>query len=192
MAALEAMMTFATGSKNNRAFTLIELILVMLVMVLVAGMVYPSLKGFVHGRNLGNEAQRFLSLTRYGQSRAVSEGIPVELWINPSTASYGLQSLSGYTESRNNAIVYNLDQTVQIGFSPPPSMLTRSNVWTQPHGQVGALTKIRFQPDGFISDTSPENIYFVQPETGSGFWIAETPSHLKYVLQPGLPPNIHR
>ena len=40
-------------------------------------------EGVFRGRNLDNEARQFLSLTRYGQSRAISEGVPVELWINP-------------------------------------------------------------------------------------------------------------
>jgi len=182
-------MTFATGQqRNNRAaFTLIELILVMTMMVIVIGVVFPSLKGFFHGRNLGNEAGQFLSLTRYGQSRAINEGIPVELWINPRESKYGLQTLSGYTPTQTNPMVFALDQAVQIGFSAPPTVLTRSNMWTQTSAHAGAVTKIRFQPDGFISDTSPENIYFQQQDTGEKIWIAENPTHLRYELQTGHP-----
>src|SRR5208282_6345453 len=117
MAALEVAMIFATGKpKTSRAFTLIELILVMTMMIIVLGVVFPSLEGFFHGRNLDNEARQFLSLTRYGQSRAISEGIPVELWINPKQATYGLQSVSGYTESKGDPTVFNLDKTVHIAF----------------------------------------------------------------------------
>ena len=92
------------------------------------------MKGFFRGRNLDNEARRFLSLTRYGQSRAIAEGVPVELWINPRQARYGLEALSGYTETQTNPLVYDLDQTVQIAFSAPSSVLTRSNYWTQTPG----------------------------------------------------------
>ncbi len=63
------------------AFTLIELILVMAMLAIVISVALPSLKGFFRGRNLDSEARRFLSLTRYGQSRAVSEGVPMVLWI---------------------------------------------------------------------------------------------------------------
>jgi type II secretion system protein H len=188
------MMTFAIGkSGNNRmAFTLIELILVMTMMVIAVAVIFPSLKGFVHGRNLDNEARQFLSLTRYGQSRAIAEGIPVELWINPRQERYGLQALSGYSETRTNPLVFAVDPTVQIAFSAPSAVLTRSNYWTQKSGQAGAVTKIRFQPDGFISDTSPENIYFRQQDTGREIWIAETPTHLRYDIQTGHPQNIRR
>ena len=71
------------GHRQRGAFTLIELILVMTIMVVIISLVMPSLKGFFQGRNLDNEALRFLALTRYGQSRAINEGVPVELWVNP-------------------------------------------------------------------------------------------------------------
>jgi Tfp pilus assembly protein FimT len=185
-------MTFATGKpRDNRAFTLVELILVMTMMIIVIGVIFPSLEGFFHGRNLDNEARQFLSLTRYGQSRAIAEGIPVELWINPGQETYGLQALSGYSESQTNPMVFAVDKTVQIALSAPPTVLTRSNQWTQPSGRAGALMKIRFQPDGFISDTSPENIFFRQGDGGE-IWIAETPTHLRYEIHPGHPQSALR
>jgi type II secretion system protein H len=165
------------------AFTLVEMILVMAIMLTLLSVVFPSLKGFFRGRNLENEARRFLSLTRYGQSRAISEGLPVELWINPKQGSYGLQAVSGYSETQTNPISFNLDQAIQITFSAPSSVMARSNYWTQAKAQFGAVTKIRFQPDGFISDSSPEKIYLRQGNV-SQILIAETPSHLRYDIQP--------
>ena len=160
-------------------------------MIIVVGVVFPSLKGFFHGRNLDNEARQFVSLTRFGQSRAIAEGIPIELWINPGQETYGLQALSGYTETKTEPTTFKLDTTVQIAFSAPPSLLTRSNYWTQASGRAGALTKIRFQPDGFISDTSPENIFF-REGAGNEIWIAETPTPQRYDIQTGHPQSNHR
>jgi len=162
------------------------MILVMTVMVIVLSLVMPSLKGFFHGRNLDNEALRFLALTRYGQSRAISEGVPVELWINPRAGSYGLEALSGYTQTQTKPMSFNLDSTVQIAFSAPSSVLAHSNYWAQTKGQIGAVTKIRFQPDGFVSDASPQNIYLRQGKEGQ-IWIAEAPSRMQYDIQPGQP-----
>jgi type II secretion system protein H len=169
-------------SRVCAAFTLVELVLVITIMTILIALVFPSLKGFFRGRNLDNEARRFLSLTRYGQSRAISEGIPVELWINPRQGSYGLQALSGYSETQTNPMIFNLDETIKISFSAPSSLLVRSNYWTQANAQFGAVTKIRFQPDGFISDTSPEKVYFRQGNEAQ-ISIAETPSHLRYDIQ---------
>ena len=174
----------AIGKTNNnaRAFTLIELVLVMTIMVIAIGAVFPSLKGFFHGRNLDNEARQFISLTRYGRSRAIAEGVPFELWINPAQRQYGLQTLSGYSVAPRNPLVYTVDQNVQMDVAPPATTLTHSNYWTQPAGQVGALTKIRFQPDGFISDTSPENIFFRQGPDNR-IWIAENSTRSRYEIQ---------
>jgi type II secretion system protein H len=164
------------------AFTLVEMVLVMTVMTILLALVFPSLKGFFRGRNLDNEARRFLSLTRYGQSRAITEGVPVELWINPRQGSYGLQALSGYTETQTNPMAFNIDESLKISFSAPSSVLIRSNYWTQANAQFGAVTKIRFQPDGFISDTSPEKVYLRQGNEAQ-MVIAETPSHLRYDIE---------
>ena len=178
-----------TGRKNNAkarrcaAFTLIELILVMTIMVIIISLVFPSMKGFFQGRNLDNEALRFLALTRLGQSRAINEGVPVELWVNQKDGSYGLEALSGYTETQTKPEQYDLDSSVTVTLSASSSVLARSNYWSQAKAQFGAVTKIRFQPDGFISDVSPRNIYLRQG-TGSQIWIAEAPTHLEYDIQP--------
>jgi type II secretion system protein H len=186
------MMTFPTGNKSNPAFTLVELVVVMTIMVVVIAILAPALKGFFHGRYLDNEARQFLSLTRYGQSRAISEGLPVELWIDPRRNRYGLQALSGYTQTQTNPIVYALGETVQVSFTPPTATMTRSNYWTQAlaQAQVGGLAKIRFQPDGFISESSPENIVFQQKETGEQIWIAVNSTHLHYDLE-NAPATLH-
>lgn len=184
-------MTFATG-KRVRAkrivagFTLIELILVMALFVIITSLVAPELGSFFRGRNLDNEAQRFLSLTRLGRSRAISEGVPIELWINPKQNTYGLEALSGYTETRTNAIYYNVAQSVQISTAVPQATLTHSNYWTQTKTFTRGMPTIRFQPDGNISDTSPREIYFKQGND-STIVVAENPSHLRYDLQTSQP-----
>ena len=171
------------GKARLRAgFTLVELTLVMVIMVIIVSLVMPSLKGFFRGRGLDNEALRFLALTRYGQSRAIDEGVPVELWVNPKNGSYGLEALSGYTETQTKPLTYDVDSTVQIVMSAPSTVLVHSNYWSQTKSQNGVVTRIRFQPDGFISDASPANIYLRQ--ANGQIWIAEAPTHLEYDIKP--------
>src|SRR4029079_13279680 len=74
-----------------RAFTLIELILVLALLAIVTSLAAPSLSRFFRGRALNSEARQLLSLTDAGQSRAVSEGFPVLLWIDSQQRQYGLQ-----------------------------------------------------------------------------------------------------
>src|SRR6266581_7233742 len=123
----EPMMTLRTGNRRTRsnepdrarAFTLIELILVMALLLIVIGVALPSLKRFFHGRNLDSEARRFLSLTRYGQSRAVSEGVPMVLWIDVRQRTYGLQAQSGYLPNDTKAIEYDLDKELRVEVQTP-------------------------------------------------------------------------
>src|SRR6185295_17263880 len=85
----------ALPSPKPRAFTLIELMLVMAMLLIVLAVSFPSLRGFFRGRNLDNEARRFLALTRYAHNRAVSEGYPMVLWIDANQGTYGMQAQTG-------------------------------------------------------------------------------------------------
>jgi type II secretion system protein H len=179
---------------RGEGFTLIELLVVMSILVMVLGIIFPALKGFFRGRGLDNEARRFLALTRLGRSRAISEAIPVELWINARQGTYGLQALSGYTESQPGLRQYTADPIVQISCSPPPSLstLTRSNYWTPTTTTTSTATlpAIRFQPDGFISETSPRTIYFRQGQEDE-IRIVEDSTHTRYEIQSGPLPFSH-
>src|SRR5947208_14826453 len=123
----EPMMTLPTGNNRTRnserrhaqAFTLIELTLVMALLLIVFGVALPSLKGFFRGRSLDSEARRFLSLTRYGQSRAVSEGVPMVLWIDTRRVADALQQQAGYTDGDSNAVRFALSEQRGGGIKTP-------------------------------------------------------------------------
>jgi len=151
-------------------------------MVIVISVAAPNFKEFLKGRNLENEAQQFLSMTRYGASRAVAEGLPVDLWINVKQNKYGMAAAGGYTESKTNVWNFTLDENVTVTVSQPPGVLTTvSNWWTPSTARRGAMPVLRFQPDGFISDTSPRTIKFSQG-TDPEIWIVENAQHTRYEL----------
>lgn len=82
------------------AFTLIELILVMGVLVAVMSTAAVSLSRFYRGRVLQHEAGRFIALTRYAQNRAVSSGVPMVLWIDYEQKTYGLREEARFDTSK--------------------------------------------------------------------------------------------
>jgi type IV fimbrial biogenesis protein FimT len=181
-----AMMTLPTGNKRNAdscrpaAFTLIELILVMAMLLIVLGVAFPSLKGFFKGRNLDYEARRFLSLTTYGQSRAISEGVPIILWIDAERRAYGLQVQAGYTESDGKAVEYTLDKDLQMAAEFPARPATTP--WKPKIAGLSNVPMIRFMPDGTISETSPDRIVLRQGSDDSIF-IVENTNRLAYAIQ---------
>lgn len=155
--------TRAHGSETRRrrpaAFTLIELILVLALMVVLASIVAPRMAGFFQGRVLDNEARRFLSLVRYAQSRAVTEGLPMLVWMDEEGRRYGLQAQPGFLEKDDKAVEYTLADDLELEVGQPLSTVqTVSNqrlTGTLPtHWRV-----IRFSPDGFLGDQSPEAVW---------------------------------
>jgi prepilin-type N-terminal cleavage/methylation domain-containing protein len=190
MGGREAMMTFRTGSKRSEyldeprrrsAFTLIELILVMAMLLIVLGVAFPSLKGFLRGRNHDTEARRYLALTQYGQSRAVSEGVPMVLWIDERRGAYGLQVQPGYTDSDHKAVEFTLGDGLQVEVQGPAVRRGSAQLNRTIPG-VGNVPAIRFTPDGFLGDISPTGILFRQGVKDS-VWIVESTNRLNYEIE---------
>src|ERR1017187_2956921 len=98
----------------RRGFTLIELILVMALLTIVISLTAPRLSRFFHGRTLDSEARRLLALTRSGQSRAVSEGIPMDLWVDAGQGTFGLEAEPSFDASDSKAVDFTLDGGLQL------------------------------------------------------------------------------
>lgn len=183
MAKPEVTMILPTGKTKNealRGFTLIELIMVMTLLVVVVAIAAPSLAGFFRGRALDSEARRLLSLTRQGQSRAASGGVPVVLWVDSAQRTYGLEEDSSYTDKDTKAVEYKLDSnvSVEVGTTSTANTLM-GNVGTA--GKRSALPQIRFQPDGGIDESSVESVRLSDRE-GASLWLALGRSRLNYEI----------
>ena len=157
-------------------FTLIELILVMTILTIAVSITAPALANFFRGRTLDSEARRFLSLTRQGQSRAVAEGMPMELWIDSKQNTFGLEAQPGYDPTDPKAVDFTIDNDIQIdvvstgsgsGVNAGSRTGTLGN--SSPNGSVSAkpvlsnhpdLPKLRFLPDGTLDDSSPKAVRF--------------------------------
>ncbi len=195
-------MTLPTGNKRtsgssasrSRAagpgFTLIELILVLAMLMIVISLAAPSLSGFFRGRSLDSEAKRFLALTRYGQSRAVSEGIPMVLWIDTDLGAYGLQAENSFTEDDPKAVEFTLTNRIQVVVDTP-LVRTQSVAWKATAQIAGKMPAIRFTPDGTISDSSPERVLFREGEDNE-IWIGHSRNRLNYEIQTNIVQTVRR
>ena len=79
-------------ASKSAGFTLLELLVVMIIMALIAGSVAPSLAGFAVGRQAKDAATIIVSLARYAQTQAVSEGRTYRLNIDVATRSIWLSA----------------------------------------------------------------------------------------------------
>jgi prepilin-type N-terminal cleavage/methylation domain-containing protein len=93
-------MISTTGRKDNKGFTLLELILVMVIISAVLGMAAPSLRGFFASRKAHDAAAGILSLMRYARSQAITEGRSYRLNLDPVEGAYWLtvNEAGGYAE----------------------------------------------------------------------------------------------
>src|ERR1019366_516330 len=101
-------------AQRSPAFTLIELILVMAILVMMVSFTAPTLSHFFRGRTLNSEARRLLALTRSGQSRAVSEGLPMDLWVDAAEGAFGLEAEPSFDTSDSKAVEFTVDGGLKI------------------------------------------------------------------------------
>lgn len=164
----------SVNPSRRGAFTLIELVVVMALLAIVIALGAPRLARFFHGQTVAAEGQRLLALTRYGQSRAVSEGLPMTLWMNPANGTYGLRVQDGFNATGT---------TAPAGTGQDKSYRLADGLRFQ-FQQGVALPKqgasILFAPDGSIDESSLQRVVIAQDD---GDWsaIAESNNHLNYV-----------
>jgi prepilin-type N-terminal cleavage/methylation domain-containing protein len=174
--------------RGGRGFTLIELIFVLVILAITAVFVSTSMARFFRGRALNFEARRLLSLTHYGQSRAVSEGVPVVLWINPANSTYGLSLQSTYTfndqpDGDRLAVTYTSDPTVSLEIGTGGAQPGMSEQDDERLGMPEGVSYIRFNPDGFFDETSAVKI-FLRQANEEGLELVQTRNRLGYEIRP--------
>ena len=170
-----------------QAFTLVELIAVMALLVTVIAVASPSLAGFFRGRALDLEARRFMSLTRQGQSRAAAEGIPMILWVDLQRRTYGLEADSSFVDEDTKAIEYQVDTTLNLSIGADQLVQNAISEETlfgasnsrSPHA---TLPQIRFEADGGISSSSPENFQLAERDGGTR-WVCLSLNRLNYEIR---------
>lgn len=168
--------------RGARAFTLVELIVVMVLLLIVASMVAPRMSSFYRGRALSEEARRLLSLINYAQSRAVAEGVPIILWIDPTRARYGLEIQTGHLGDETRLPVYTAEPTLSLETASSPTPV-ESELGDETLGLPEGLPSLRFNPDGFLDEASVEKVIIRQGDEGA-LQIVPTQNRLGYEILP--------
>jgi hypothetical protein len=140
------------------------------------------LLGFFSARNVDSEVRRFVALVHYGQSRAVSEGVPTILWIDAKAGKYGLQQEAGYTDADKKASDYAVDPDLQIstlnGVQAPATTPAASAAVVR---ASRSLPAIHFTPDGAITPQSVAAVT-IRKGTGEPVYIVQTANKLSYEI----------
>tara|TARA_B100000700_G_C14856813_1_gene766628 strand:- start:226 stop:807 length:582 start_codon:yes stop_codon:yes gene_type:complete len=138
-------------NRKSPAFTLIELILVMGVLATISAIVVPTFSSFLKGQDISQEGNRFLALTKYAHSQAISTGIAQTLWVDARENTYGVREAFAYSELTNSGKVYQLGEKLEFNIDPYAA---------QAFGEFA----IRFLPDGVIEEGSLTNVIIERTE----------------------------
>ncbi len=160
------------NDSTNNAFTLIELILVLALLVIITSLAAPPMANFIRGRAMDSEARRLMALMHAGQSRAVSEGMPMVLWIDEKQGAYGLQAETTGQNSDPKAENLSLDSTLQIAV--PTTGLSAPIMFNN-------LPAIRFLADGTVDENSPQKLQLTD-SAGVSRWLVETRNRTGYEI----------
>ena len=158
--------------KCSRAFTLIELILVLALLVIITSIAVPRMSGFIQGRALDSEARRMAALMHAGQSRAVSEGMPMLLWVDEKAGTYGLEAETPGESGDAKAEQLAVDSTLRV---------TVVSVTTGTSVTFKNLPAIKFLADGTVDENSPPTLEF-QDSAGFARWLVLGKTRLGYEI----------
>lgn len=78
----------SAGSKFRGAFTLMEMILVMTLIVILAALVVPSIRGFYKGEKLMAATDGVRAAAAQARLMAIDYGIPYRLSVVPGRGNY--------------------------------------------------------------------------------------------------------
>jgi Tfp pilus assembly protein FimT len=84
-----------TRTRRQLAFTLWELILVMVIITTALAMAAPSLSGWGRGSKLRDVGDQFLAVTRWARSQAIADAQVYRLNIDSSVGAYWLTAQQG-------------------------------------------------------------------------------------------------
>ena len=149
---------------SRRGFTLIELILVLALLVVITSIAAPAMSRFVRGRAIGSEARRLSALMHGAQARAVSEGMPMMLWVDEKAGNYGVAAETSGQNGDPKAEQVALDSTLVIAV-----VNTSTGVQTK----FNNLPAIKFLADGTVDESSPQTLKLTDSD-GSSRWLKET------------------
>jgi len=159
-------------SGGRRGFTLIELILVLALLVIVTSLAAPAISNFVRGRALDSEARRLAALMHAGQSRAVSEGAPMVVWLDEKGGAYGLEAetsgASGDARSETLTVDSSLQLAVQDASTAPATFKD--------------LPAIKFLADGTVDENSARTLKLTDT-AGFSRWLALNPMRTGYEIR---------
>ena len=151
------------------AFTLVELILVMALLATILALSAPLLSRSFKQRGLEEDATQLLALTEYARDEAVSQGVPMTVWINPQSGRFGVQAKEGYEGDVSREKTYGLKSGARFDLSQVPT------------DRAGLVDAADFDPSGTLAEESLADISIVA-RSNDAISVAQTEDGDRYEI----------
>jgi general secretion pathway protein H len=122
--------------RGPRAFTLLELVLVMVIISTVLAMAAPSLRGWSKGAKLRDAADQVLSLTRLARTQAISTATVYQLNVDSQAGTYFLTQQQARLQSSHGQ-TFTMPQDTRIELTVSGNNAARNST-----------SAVEFYPDG--------------------------------------------
>lgn len=161
------------SARLRRAFTLLEIMLVMAVIVIIVALLYPSLEGMFGQQRVAAGTDSFRAALAYAKGRAIEEGVPYRVSLLPgkgnfrvapdSDAHWSGGGSTSFSDDKISAFVFEgaCPRGVIFSESSHPAYPERDEI-TDPEPEEIGLSSYRtfavFLPDGTarLTQTAPE------------------------------------
>jgi prepilin-type N-terminal cleavage/methylation domain-containing protein len=145
----------------SKAFTLIELVLVLVLIASIVTIAIPSLSRFGKSRRVGDSADRVIALAHWARTQAITRGVNFRLNFDPTQRTYWLTMQNGASfenllqngasgpmggqdgTSQNGTTFAEVGDEVGRVFVTPQGVTFQCNFQPQPDG-----TYLQFRPTG--------------------------------------------
>ena len=156
-----------------RAFTLIELVLVMGIITLMVTIIAPSLSTFATGRKTQYAASQIISLAKFARSQAVNNGAMYRMTFDSSkrTITLTVQQDGGQFGEPSSS----LGNRIELA----DGLTLRTDLTAQPDGG----TYVDFHPDGRTGD-GPVHVWVTDKDGRVMEMACLSPTELFHVLPP--------
>lgn len=155
-----------------RAFTLLELVLVLAIIASALAMVAATLSGFARGQRADNAARQFVSLTRWARSQAVTDGVSYRLKVDVAAGQWQLSvqdpATDGFADSDSPfGRVFTVPEGVEIQAELPITD-GQQTITFDPTGRcdTGTLHFVGHGSDVTVSCNDSVEVYRILKDNG--------------------------
>ena len=123
------------------AFTMVELLLVLVLICVILGATAPSLRGFFSSRKTTNAAAQIMALIQYARTQAIADGCNYRLNFDTTQNQYWLTIQTGgayVTINTEYGIIYSLPEGTTFDLKADPNCSITDHIDFYPDGSTSA------------------------------------------------------